>query len=137
MWDIFKNKERIQKFREKGDTNHIYKNELDKDCSQHDMAYGDFKKLARRTASDKTLRDKAFNIAKNPKHDGYQRGLASMVYKFFDKKSASLTDKSVSGSGVNIPLEFNEQLAEELHKPIIRKFKKEQFILDLTQHLRC
>ena len=47
-----------------------------------------------------------------------------MVYKFFDKKSASLTDKSVSGSGVNIPLEFNEQLAEELHKPIIRKFKK-------------
>ena len=54
-----------------------------------------------------------------------------MVYTFFDKKSASLTDKSVSGSGVNIPLEFNEQLAEELHKPIIRNFKKEQFILDL------
>ena len=123
MWDIFKNKERIQKFREKGDTNHIYKNELDKDCSQHDMAYGDFKKLARRTASDKTLRDKAFNIAKNPKHDGYQRGLASMIYKFFDKKSKE--------SGVNIPSEFNEQLAEELHKPIIRKFKKEQFNQDL------
>ena len=93
------------------------------------MAYGDFKKLARRTASDKTLRDKAFNIAKNPKHDGYQRGLASMIYKFFDKKSKE--------SGVNIPSEFNEQLAEELHKPIIRKFKKEQFILDLTQHLGC
>ena len=86
------------------------------------MVYGDFKDLARRTASDKVLRDKAFNIAKNPKYDGYQRGLASMVYKFFDKKSASLTDKSVSGSGVNIPLEFNEQLAEELHKPIIRNF---------------
>ena len=86
------------------------------------MTYGDFKDLARRTTSDKVLRDKAFNIAKNPKYDGYQRGLASMVYKFFDKKSASLTDKSVSGSGVNIPLEFNEQLAEELHKPIIRKF---------------
>ena len=51
------------------------------------MAYGDFKDLARRTASDKILRDKAFNIAKNPKYDGYQRGLASMVYKFFDKKS--------------------------------------------------
>ena len=80
------------------------------------MAYGDFKDLARRTASDKILRDKAFNIAKNPKYDGYQRGLASMVYKFFDKKS--------KGSGVNIPLEFNEQLAEELHKPIIRNFKK-------------
>ena len=49
--------------------------------------YGGFKDLARRTASDKGLRDKAFQIAKNPKYDGYQRGLASMVYKFFDKKS--------------------------------------------------
>ena len=114
-----KNKKRIQKFKGTGDTSFIYKNELDKACFQHDMAYGDFKDLARRTASDKILKDKALNIAKNPKYDGYQRGLASMVYKFFDKKSASLTDKSVSGSGVNIPLEFNEQLAEELHKLII------------------
>ena len=57
----------------------IYKNELDKACFQHDMAYGDFKDLKRRTASDKILRDKAFNIAKNPKYDGYQRGLASIV----------------------------------------------------------
>ena len=64
-----KNKERIQKFKETGDTNYIYKNELDKACFQHDMAYGDFKDLARRTASDKVLRDKAFNIAKNPKCD--------------------------------------------------------------------
>ena len=86
------------------------------------MAYGDFKDLKRRTASDKILRDKAFNIAKNPKYDGYQRGLASMVYKFFDKKSASFTDKSGSGSSVNIPLEFNEELAKELHKPMIKKF---------------
>ena len=87
------------------------------------MVYGDFKDLARRTASDKVLRDKAFNIAKNPKYDGYQRGLASMVYKFFDKKSASLPDKSVSGSGVaNNEIKQNSQLAEELHKPIIRKF---------------
>ena len=85
------------------------------------MAYGDFKDLAKRTASDKVLRDKAFNIAKNPKYDGYQRGLASMVYKFFDKKSASLSDKSVSGSGVaNNEIKQNLQLAEELHKPIIR-----------------
>ena len=60
-----KNKERIQKFKEIGDTNHAYKNELDKACFQHDMAYGDFKDLARRKASDKVLRDKAFNIAKN------------------------------------------------------------------------
>ena len=80
------------------------------------MAYGDFEDLKRRTFSDKVLRDKASDIAKNHKYDGYQRGLASMVYKFFDKK--------LKGSGVNIPLEFNEQLAKELHKPIIRKFKK-------------
>ena len=83
-----KNKERIQKLKETGDTSYIYKNELDKACFQHDMVYGDFKDLARRTASDKILRDKAFNIAKNPKYDGYQRQLAFMVYKFFDKKSA-------------------------------------------------
>ena len=81
-----KNKERIQKFKETGDISYIYKNELDKACFQHDMAYGDFKDLARRRASDKILRDKAFNINKNPKYDRYQRGLASMVYKFFDKK---------------------------------------------------
>ena len=111
-----KNKERIQKFRETGDTSYIYKNELDKACFQHDMAYGDFKDLKRRTYSDKLLRDKVFNIAKNPKYDGYQRGLASMVYKLFDKKSTR--------SGVNILSKFNKQLAEELHKPIIRKFKK-------------
>ena len=64
------------------------------------MAYRDFKDLPRRTASDKVLRDQAFNVAKNPKYDEYQRGLASVVYRFFDKKFASLTDKSVSGSGV-------------------------------------
>ena len=79
------------------------------------MAYEDFKDL-KRTASDKILRDKAFNIAQNPKYDWYQRGLASMVYKFFNKKSA--------GSGVNIEVKHNEQLAEELHKSIIRKSKK-------------
>ena len=107
-----KNKERIQKFKETGGTICIYKTELDKACFQHDVTYGDFKDLKRRTASDKALRDKAFNIVKTAKYDGYQRGLASMVYK-----------KS-KGSGNNIPLTFNEQLAEELHKPIIRKRKK-------------
>ena len=95
------------------------------------MAYSDFKDLKRRTASDKGLRYKVFNIAKNPKYDGYQRGLASMVYKFFDKNSTSLPDKSVSGSSVNIEVKHNEQLAKELHKPIIRIEKKEQFFLDL------
>ena len=78
------NKERIQKCKETEDTSYIYKNVLDKACFQHDMAYGNFKDLARRTASDKVLRNKAFNIAKNPKYDRYQRGLASMVYNFFD-----------------------------------------------------
>ena len=82
-----KNKERIQKFEQTGDTNYIYKNELDKACFQHDMAYGDFKDLAKRTIADKVLRDKAFKTASDQKYDGYQRGLASMLYTFFDKKS--------------------------------------------------
>ena len=78
------------------------------------MIYGDFKDLARRTVSDKVLRDKAFNIAKNTKYDGYQRALASMVYNFFDKKLTS--------SGVNTEVKHNEQLAKELHKTIIKNF---------------
>ena len=82
-----KNKETIQKFKETGDTNYIYKIELDKACFQHDLPYGGFKNLPRRTASDKVLRNKAFNIAKNPKYHGFQRGLAHIVYKFFDKNS--------------------------------------------------
>ena len=88
-----KNKEWIKKFNETGDTNYIYKNELDKARFQHDMAYGDFKDLNKRTISDKVLRDKAFKNASDQKYDGYQRGLASMVYKFFDKRS--------SGSNIN------------------------------------
>ena len=120
-------KERIQKFKKTRDTSYIYKNELDKACFQHDMAYGDFKDLARRTASDKILRDKTFNIAKNPKYDGYQRRLASMAYKVVDKKS--------TGSGANIPLEFNEQLAKELYKPIIRKFKKRKVYSGLKDNI--
>ena len=111
-----KNKEKIQKFKETGEASYVYKNELDKACFQHDMAYADFKDLAKRTAFDKVLRGKAFNIAKNPKYNGYQKGLASMVYKLFDKKSKL--------SGVNIEVRPNEQLAEELHKPIITIFKK-------------
>ena len=94
-----KNKERIQKFKETGDTRYIYRNELDKACFQHDMTYRDFKDLARRTALDK-------------EYDGYQTGLALMIYKFFDKKNSSSGVKSMP----------NQQLAEELHQPIIRKF---------------
>ena len=76
-----KNKEKIEKFMKTGNTDFIYKNELDKACTQHDMAYGKSKDLVKRTQSDKVLRDKAFKIASDPKYDGYQRGLASMVYK--------------------------------------------------------
>ena len=81
-----KNKERIQKFMRTGDTNYIYKNDLDKACFQHDVACGKYKNLPKRTESDIVLRDKAFKIASNPKYNGCERGLASMVYKFFDKK---------------------------------------------------
>ena len=114
--DLFtKNKERIEKCMQIGNTDFIYKNELDKACFQHDMAYGKSKDLVKRTESDKVLKDKAFKIATNPKYDGYQTGLASMVYKIFDKKS--------KGSGI-FANEPNYQFANELHKPIIRKFKK-------------
>ena len=106
-----KNKERIKKFMLTGNTDFIYKNKLDKACFQHDMDYGKAKDLVKRTQSDKVLTDKAFKIASDPKYDGYQRGLASMVYKFFDKKS----------SGSCITNEANYQLEDELHKPIIRK----------------
>ena len=120
-----KNKEWIQKLKKTGDTSYIYKIELDKACFQHNMAYGDFTDLKKRTVSDKILRDKAFNIAKSPKYDGYQRGLASIVYNFFDKKSTSLTDKSVAGGSVaNNEIKQNLQPANDLHKPIIRKLKK-------------
>ena len=80
-----KNKERIQNFQETGDSKYISRNELDKACFQHDMAYGNFKDLVRRTALNKVLCDKAFNIAKNPKYDGYQRGLGSIVDNFLIK----------------------------------------------------
>ena len=83
-----KNKERIEKFMQTGNTDFIYKNKLDKACFQHDMSYGKSKSFAKRTQSDKVLRDKAFMIASDPKFDGYQRGSASMICKFFDKKSS-------------------------------------------------
>ena len=75
-------KKRIQRFKESRYSRYIYQDELDKSSFQYEMAYGDFKDLPRSIASDKVLCDKAFNIAKNPKYDGYEHGLASMVYKF-------------------------------------------------------
>ena len=99
------------------------------------MAYGDFKDLTIQTASDKVLRDKAFNVANNPKYDGYQRGLASMVNKFFDKKC--------TGSSVNMHannnIKQNHRLAEELNKPIIKKFylKNNSLFKIQRQYLGC
>ena len=87
--NLLKTKKELKKFKKTGNTSYIYKNEHDNACFQHDMSYWDFKDLKRRTASDKILRDKAINIAKNHKYDGYQRGIASTVYNFFDKKSKS------------------------------------------------
>ena len=79
-------KARIQNFKRTGDSRDIYQSKLDKACFWHDMAYGDFQDLPRRTAADKVLRDKVFNIAKDPKYYGYQTDLASIVFTFFDKK---------------------------------------------------
>ena len=120
-----RHKERIKKFKQTGDTRYIYKNELDKACFQHDPAYADHKDLINRTKSDKVLRDKAYNIASNPEYDGYQRGLASMVYKFFDKKSIGRgTTKSSSLERVKKLKDSSSILADELHKPVIKKFNK-------------
>ena len=113
-----RHKERIKKFKQTGDTRYIYRNELDKACFQHDSAYADHKDLINRTEADKVLRNKAYDIVSNPEYDGYQRGLASMVYKFFDKKSMGsgiVKDTAKSSSLI---------LANELHKHVIKKFNK-------------
>ena len=124
-----RHKERIKEFKRTGDTRYIYRNELDKACFQHDSAYADHKDLIKRTEADKVLRDKAYDIASNPKYDGYQRGLASVVYKFFDKKStAEPSCLERTGSGFkklkNTTKPSSSILADKLHKPIIRKFNK-------------
>ena len=125
-----RHKKRIKKFEQTGDTRYIYRNELDKACFQHDSAYSDNKDLINRTRADKVLRDKAYDIASNPEYDGYQRGLASMVYKFFDKKTmgSGMTAKSSS-------LERNLKLANELHKPIIKKIDKRKLYLSFKENI--
>ena len=117
-----KNKERIKKIMQKGNADLIYRNELDQACFQHDMAYGKSNDLAKRTQSDKFF---AFKIASDPKYDGYQRGLASMVYKFFDKKC----------SGRGVATEPKYQLANELHRQIIRKFNKRKVYSSFTDNI--
>ena len=108
-----KNKEQLQKFKETEDSIYIYRNELDKACFQHNMAYGGFTDLAKRTAADKGLKNKAFNIAKNPKYDGYQRGLGSMVYKFLNKKTKGSGVITLANKSAIKSIPQNEQLAEE------------------------
>ena len=102
-----KHLERIQKFGETENLKHIYKNDLDKAWFDHDVAYSENKDLAKRTVPDKTLKERVYKIVINSKYNGYQRGLASMVYTFFDKKARSGAKTSV-----------NEELAQELHKPL-------------------
>ena len=122
-----RHKERIKEFKRTGDTRYIYRNELDKACFQHDSAYADHKDLINRTKSEKGLRDKAYNIASNPECDGYQGGLASMVYKFFDKKSMRSGFKKLK----NTTKSSSSILADELHKTIINKFNKKTYIHNL------
>ena len=114
-----RHKERIKEFKRTGDTRYIYRNELDKACFQHNSAYADHKDLINRTEADKVLRDKVYDIASNPEYDGYQRGLASMVYKFFDKKS---TGSGIASSSI---------LADELHKLLLKNLIKEKYIHNL------
>ena len=106
-----KHRERIKKIKETGNLKYIYKNEWDKVCFAHDAAFFDDKDLTKTTISDKTLKDRAYEIAINPICDGYQRGLASILYRFCDKKTGSVA-------------RINEEPAQELHKPMIKKMKR-------------
>ena len=111
---ITRHKERMKEFKRTGDTRLLNRNELDKACFKHDAAYTKYKDVENRLISDQKLKNSAYDNASNPEYDGYQRGLASMVYKFFDKKSM--------GSG--IARDSSSILADKLHKPVIKKFNK-------------
>ena len=104
-------RERINKFRETGTLDHIYQKKLSKTCFANDAAYSDSKDLAKRTISDKILKDRTNQISVNPKHHEYQKELANMVCKFFDKEIRSGTS-------------VNEELAQELHRLVIKKIKR-------------
>ena len=113
--------ERIQRFRETGNLKHIYKNKLDKAYFAYDTAYSNGKGLAKRTITDKILKNRAFEDAISPKNDEYQRGLLSMLYKLFDKKTGS---EAIVTSKMRESI--NEELAKTLNKSIIKKFKKRE-----------
>ena len=106
------------KCKETGDSRYIYQNESDKACFQHDTVYGVFKDLNR--ARDKVLRDKAFNITKNPKYHGYQYRLASVAYEYFDKKT--------SGGIVKNEVFSNNELAKELYtNQLLENLRKQKY----------
>ena len=132
-----RHKERITEFKLKGDTRLLYRNELDKACFKHDAAYAEYKDVENRLISDQKFRTSTYDIASNPVYDVYERGLASMVYKFFDSKAAPLDKKAMSGKGyakhssLERTKEVNKILAEELHKPVIKKLIKEKYIRNL------
>ena len=98
----------------------MYRNALDKSSFKHDAAYAKYKDVENRLITDDKLRNSAYDIVSNPEYDGYQRGLASIVYKFFNSKVAT-RNKTISGKGTK---EVNKIFAEELHKPVIRKLNK-------------
>ena len=126
-----RHKERTKEFKRTGDMRLLYRNELDKACFKHDAAYAKYKDVENRLISDQKLRNSAYDIASNPKYDGYQRGLASMVYIFFDSKIAPLDKKTMSGKGIK----NNKILAEELHKPVIKKFNKRKVYLQFKDNI--
>ena len=145
-----RHKERIKEFKRTGETRLLYRNELDKVCFKHDAAYAKYKDAENRLISDHKLRNSAYEIASNPKYDGYQRGLASVVYKFFDSKVTPLDKKTMSGQGnakstaessalARGSLEHRENnkiLAEELHKPVFKKFNKRKVYSQFKDNIR-
>ena len=103
----------------------MYKNEWDKDCFAQDAAYSDSKDLAKRIISGKVLKERAYEIAINHKYDGYQRGLASVVYKFF------FCNKTQSRANANV----SEELSQELHETVIKKFRKKRVCVRFTDNI--
>ena len=126
-----RHKERIKEFKCTGDIRVIF---IEMNSIKLVSAYADHKDLINRTEADKVLKDKAYDIASNPEYDGYQRGLASMVYKFFDKKSTAgpkakpssleRTGSGIATAGPSALARSSSILADELHKPVIKKFNK-------------
>ena len=134
-WTIHQKQGKIQKFKETRDSRYIYRNKLAKACLQHDIAYGDFKDLPIKTASDKVLRDKAFNIAKTPKYDGYQRGLVSMVFKSFDKMTSVGATKHAELASFELSYVTISQIITHINNQEIGKTKST--LAFYRQYLGC